>query len=417
MDVTNDTVNASKLLLGETATKNDGTKITGTLSSSNITVDMEWINVYSRWQAGYYYDPDNNYAYTQIPSTERSWGETETYIAVSCTPYSNMIPVVEGEQYRYYNMPVHFDSKNAEIPGVILFNSSKVRVASYTRTYQDEGYTEITIPSGAVWMAVIYANSQDYVLQKRIVKIHDATDIAARVAANYRTYSLQTPPTTRTLDKAYFCVGSDDLRPWETKAIHTLYSAQNIPYYIAAIPQQVKACITDDPYKTNYDYIQLCVAAGGEIVCHSNPWLTNSNAEDFDTLYQYFVANKEELEAYGFTVHGIFKAGGDGAINNADSRIDAWAAYYYDYSDTFGSNFPYDHLNRQFFEWISTSTIDSIVNNAITNHSYGIFATHEVNSDTQTNFTYLMNKLSSYTRGTDYDFITPYELYQKLMPV
>ena len=416
MDVTGDTVTPNKLLLNETATRNDGTKITGSLSSSSLpTVDMEWVNVYSKWQAGYYYDPDNNYTYTQIPSTETSWAETTTYTAVSCTPYNNMIPVVAGEEYRYTNMPVHFDSKNAEIPSIILFDSNKDEVAAYTRTYQDE-YTTFTIPSGAVWMAVIYANSQTYALQKHIVKIHDATDIAARVSANYRTYQLQTPPITRTLDKAYFCIGTDDLRPHQTKSLYTMFTINNIPYYMAAIPEAVKACVTDDPYKTNYDYMQLCIAAGGEIICHSDVWLTNSNAEDFNTLYKYFVTNKEELESYGFTIHGIFKAGGDGSISNADSRIDAWAAYYYDYSDTFGYYFPYDFLNRQFLEWITTNQLDQYVTDALTNHSFLCLATHEVNNDVQTNFAYLMNKLSNYTRGTDYDFITPYELYQKLMP-
>lgn len=416
MDVTGDTVAPNKLLLNETATRNDGTKITGTLSSSSLpTVDMEWVNVYSKWQAGYYYDPDNDYAYTQIPSTETSWSETITYTAVSCTPYNNMIPVVAGEEYRYGNMPVHFDSKNAEIPSIILFDSNKDEVVAYTRTYQDE-YTTFTIPSGVVWMAVIYANSQPYELQKHIVKIHDTTDILARVSANYRTYSLQTAPTPRTLDKAYFCIGSDDLRPWETKGIHTLYSTYNLPYYMAAIPENVKACVIDDPYKTNYDYMQLCLAAGGEIICHSDAWLTNSNAEDFDTLYKYFVINKEMLESYGFTVHGIFKAGGDGAINTPDSRIDSWAIYYYDYGDTFGSNFPYAFMYRQFLEWLTTSQIDNLVTDAFNDNSYVIFATHEANSTTQTNFAYLMNKLSSYTRGVDYDFITPYELYQKLYP-
>lgn len=50
MDVTGDTVAPNKLLLNETATRNDGTKITGTLSSSSLpTVDMEWVNVYSKW--------------------------------------------------------------------------------------------------------------------------------------------------------------------------------------------------------------------------------------------------------------------------------------------------------------------------------------------------------------------------------
>ena len=381
----------------------------------NNKASMDWVNVYSKWAAGYYYDPDNDYAYTQIPSTERTWGETQTYINTSCTPYSDMIPVEVGERYRYQNMPIHFDSKNAEIPSIFIFDSSKELIISYTRTYQDV-YTEFTIPKGGAWMAVMYYNNQTYLLQKYDIKTVDKFDVLNAINATYRAYLLGNPPIKKTLDKAYFCLGSDDLRPYETKSIHTLYTSNSIPYYMAAIPEAVKSCVTNDPYKTNYDYMQLCLAAGGEIICHSDDWITSANVDDYNTLYKYFCENKRELEAYGFDVRGIFKAGGDGAIQNADKRIDAWAAYLFDYSDIFGYTFPYRTGNRQFFEWINTSTIDAVVNNAFNNNSYGIFGLHEVNTAASNMFDYFMSLLASYTRGVDYDFITPYELYTKLMP-
>ena len=53
MDVTSDTVDASDLLSGETATKNDGTKVTGniaTKTSSDLTVSGPTVTV----PAGYY---------------------------------------------------------------------------------------------------------------------------------------------------------------------------------------------------------------------------------------------------------------------------------------------------------------------------------------------------------------------------
>jgi len=60
-------------------------------NGSGPTLDLVWEDVYSDWQAGYYYNPDDDYAYTQISSSETIWGETTMRIAVSCTPYSNLI--------------------------------------------------------------------------------------------------------------------------------------------------------------------------------------------------------------------------------------------------------------------------------------------------------------------------------------
>lgn len=58
-------------------------------SGNSNSFKTEWINIYNDWQAGYYYDPDNNYTYTQIPTTEKAWDTTILYNSVSCTPYSN----------------------------------------------------------------------------------------------------------------------------------------------------------------------------------------------------------------------------------------------------------------------------------------------------------------------------------------
>ena len=383
---------------------------------NNPTLDLVWEDVYSDWQAGYYYDPDNNFAYTQIPSTETAWGVTELYISTSCTPYNSMIPVVPGEEWRYLNMPIHFDSKNKEVPSIIIFNSSKSALTSYTRTFQDE-YTTFTIPANGAWMAVLYANSQEYVLQKHVDKSYDEKEILDNIMADYRSYSLATPPTPNTLTKGYICIGTDDLRPWETKNLHTLFTTNDIPYYMAAIPDNIKACVTDDPYKTNLDYMRLCVQAGGEIICHSGPVITAANENDFDTMYTYFVKNKRQLEHYGFKVRGIFKAGGEGAIYDpSDSTIDAWATHYYEFGDYFGENFPYSNERTMLEDWADYSGLTQSIQSIVQNKSYGIFTMHYYNSSLETAISTIKSALSGYTEGTDYEFVTPSQLYDLLMP-
>lgn len=416
MDLSPTTANAEDVASGKVFFAANGVQTTGTAQSSsggnNPTLETEWYDVYSDWAAGYYYDPDNDYAYTQIPSTETIWESQAARTNTSCTPYSNLISVKPGEEYRYQNSPIHFDSKNAEMPSIIIFDSSKVEIEAYVRTYQDE-WTEFTIPSNGAYMAVLYYNDQTYYLQKKEVA-EDNFEILADVYSNYRTYINSAPPVTKTLTKGYICMGTDDLRRDQTKSLHALYTNANIPYYIAAIPEAVKACVTDDPYKTNLDYMRLCVAAGGEVVSHNAEQITNINVDDFDFINKYFRGNKKELEAYGFTVNGIFKAGGEGYIYGRDKRIDSWATMYYEYGDLFGYAYPY-FKDRVILEYVGQSQIDDLVEEVCVNHGFAIVTTHDA-SDSATMYSYLMQKLGQYTRGTDYDFCTPSELYAMLMP-
>lgn len=388
----------------------------GGTTSNNPTLETEWKDVYSDWAAGYYYDPDNDYAYTQIPSTETTWGETQTYTATSCTPYANMIPVRPGEEWRYENQPIYFDSKSAIVPSVIIFDSNKAEIASYTRTYQDE-WTEFTIPTGGVWMAVLYANSHEYYLQKKVAKALDKQVLWDTVMADYRAYSATVPRTPKALTKALICLGTDDMRPAETKNLHTLFTSNNIPYYMAAIPGWEKACVIGDPYKTNLDYMKLCVTAGGEIVCHSADVITEQNKTDFDAMYRYFAQSKELFEYHGFKVRGIFKAGGEGAIYDpSDPLIDAWAAHYYEFGDYFRDAFPYNMERSLLDDWADYSLLTSAIQTAIQNKSYFIGAFHYYNSNAELAMTTIKNALQGYTQGVDYDFVTPSELYDALMP-
>ncbi|MDV3427472.1 MAG: hypothetical protein LIR50_10605 [Bacillota bacterium] len=314
-------------------------------------------------------------------------------------------------------MPIYFDSKEAVVPSIIIFDSSKTEIESYTRTFQDE-WTEFTIPVGGVWMAVIYANSQTYHLQKKVTKTLNKDELWDSIIADYKSYSATIPRIPKTLTKALICLGTDDLRPAETKNLHTLFTTNNIPYYMAAIPGGQKACVIDDPYKTNLDYMKLCVQAGGEIVCHSADVITEQNKTNFDAMYQYFCKGKEELEYYGFNVRGIFKAGGDNAIYYpSDPLIDAWAMHYYEFGDYFRNAFPYNLPRTILEQWESYSGLPQTISELVQNKGYYIGTFHIYDQSAETAISQILAGLQGYTRGTDYDFVTPSQLFDALMPI
>lgn len=374
-------------------------------------VTMYWYDVYSFWQAGYYYTRAGEY--TQAKATETLWGNT-LRTRVSCTPFDKLIVVVPGERYRYMNLQVHVEPLNDYVPSILIFDADKNLIQAID-SLGGSKYTEYVIPENGVYMAVLYYNDQVYSLQKHDAKRFNEQDMLDLVYANYRAYLRGTPQQPRTLDKVYICLGTDDLRRSETKALHEMYTERNIPYYIAAIPDAIKNCVTDDPYKTNYDYMLMCLDNGGEIVCHAEQQLTEENVTDFNTVFKYFYLNKRQLEFYGFEPKGVYKAGGPGYIYGRDKRVDAWATYLFEFGDLFGYSFPMLMRDRGIFEYYgSTSAIDNLVDTAFANTSYINIIAHEHSGTAVTMFEHLMTKLSAYQRGVDYEFITPSQLVSKL---
>ena len=381
-------------------------------TDSKIT--MSWIDVYSEWQGGYFYDDLNDFAYTQIDENETIWGGSLRQ-TVSCTPFNNLIEVHEGEKWRYKNQRVYMDSRHGYIPSYIIFDSNKNPILSYTIEDGTKSYNYFTIPKNGVYLAVVYYNNQGYSLQKYDVDTVDKKELMANIKSHYRNYLQTNQIQPNSLDKVYICMGTDDLRSGHTKALHDLYTNNNIPYYMASIPDAIKGCVTNAPYYTNLDYMRMCVNNGGEIVCHSGIPITQANVDDFDTLYRYFYLNKKELEHYGFTVRGIFKAGGSGVINAKDDRIDPWAIYLYDFGDNFGHPFPYS-MHRRILEYMNgDEDMDNELENAFANKSYLSFATHELTETSLARFNHMMTKLGEYTRGVDYEFVTPSQIYDMLV--
>ena len=69
IDLTGDTVtDASHIMAGKIGHLADGMQVTGTGQSgdNNPTLDLEWQDVYSDWQAGYYYNPDDEWSIASV---------------------------------------------------------------------------------------------------------------------------------------------------------------------------------------------------------------------------------------------------------------------------------------------------------------------------------------------------------------
>lgn len=412
LDVPNGLSNATSGKLLSTDGQGGVELIDAPYTDSKIT--MSWIDVYSEWQGGYFYDDLNNLEYTQIGETETIWGNSLRQ-SVSCTPFNNLIEVHEGEKWRYKNQRTYMDSRQSYIPSYVIFDSEKNPILSYTIEDNTKSYNYFTIPKNGTYLAVVYYNNQGYSLQKYDVDIVDKNKILQDIKSHYRNYLQTNQIQPNSLDKVYICMGTDDLRNGHTKALHDLYTNNNIPYYMASIPDAIKNCVTNAPYYTNLDYMKMCVDNGGEIVCHDAVPITNDNVDDFDKLYQYFYLNKKELEHYGFKVRGIFKAGGSGVINSRDERIDSWATYLYDYGDQFGYVFPY-FKQRRILEYMSgDEDMDNELDNAFANNDYLIFSTHELTETSEARFNHLLSRLSEYTRGVDYEFVTPSQVYDMLV--
>lgn len=56
------------------------------------------------------------------------------------------------------------------------------------------------------------------------------------------------------------------------------------------------------------------------------------------------------------------------------------------------------------------------INNICTNHTYGIFGFHQYDTYTQATLDAMFDTLANYTEGVDYEFVTPSQLYDLLMP-
>lgn len=95
---------STRKYLDETGLGQVWNKVKGYVDNRIVEVKTWWEDIYSDWQAGYYYDENNNYAYTQISEDVKIWSVVARE-SLSCTPYNKLIAVSSGEKWRYANNP------------------------------------------------------------------------------------------------------------------------------------------------------------------------------------------------------------------------------------------------------------------------------------------------------------------------
>ena len=376
-----------------------------------ITHDLEYVPVYGEWIAGYYYDIDGTY--TQA-TTETVWGQPFVGRA-NCTPYDSMVECKQGEKWRF-NVPyLYRDSDSTYLPSVLIFDKNKNLLDTIVHaTAEEDGYIYKTIPENGAYLAVIHLTGGTCLMQRLGLPVYTRRQVEDLIESNWNVTKRLPAPKLNILTKGYICVGTDDLRVQHTENLHNMYTEHNIPYYMAAIPEMLKHTAGSTPYRNNLYYARQCVANGGELCVHNGGQITAENIDDYNKLYDYFIEKRRELEFYGFKVRGIITAGGTGVVKS-DERINKWCSTFYDFNDSMGYTLPY-LFGRRDFAFTTEADLDTYVENVCVNHGYQIFYAHNYADPEINSFNYLLEKLSNYTRGVDYEFITPSELYDLLMP-
>lgn len=143
------------------------------------------------------------------------------------------------------------------------------------------------------------------------------------------------------LDKGYVTFVVDDLLT-DLDSIASLFEQYGFPLGIAAIPDRLDMQATFlqetrgnfSPGMTMRQIMAQVVANGGEIMTHnSSPVVTVDNQNDNEFMEGYFVTSKHNLENAGFTVRGLIRAGGTGAISGTP-QIERWLTLGgYEYSN------------------------------------------------------------------------------------
>lgn len=145
------------------------------------------------------------------------------------------------------------------------------------------------------------------------------------------------------MDTGYIAFTFDDSLD-DVADIVDLFISKGVPCCFGAIPEKLNMGLTSG--ETIAQAMMRGVeAVGCEVLAHgssNSEIVTESNIDDMNFLYNKFVVNKHKLLDFGFNVRGTVRVGGSGNICN-DVRTDAWMRLFFDYSDLYGIEEPYNH--------------------------------------------------------------------------
>lgn len=181
----------------------------------------------------------------------------------------------------------------------------------------------------------------------------------------------------KNFDKAYITFVFDDGKMPFTKECYDLFAEYDVPMCCAVVANRVKS---------NPELISLLKEieqSGGEVLSHTythKAFDKNSTLEDFEFQLEKSYTTLTEL---GFKINGVIEAGSGGAEKEANYELmETVTKKYYKYSDAYGVSPQYKN-ERTWFMWNTLSSVKSIINNAIANKKWVIFAAHSFDEISQ----------------------------------
>ena len=201
----------------------------------------------------------------------------------------------------------------------------------------------VQAPNGAVTLVVNKAVLSATIIVKQGIESSDEESEAGyslSVADALIRAEKRNPFRLAELDKGYVTFVVDDLLT-DLDSIASIFEEYGYPFGIAAISDRldIQATYLQEargnftPGMTMRQIMAQVVANGGEIMTHNSaPVVSVDNQDDYNFMKGYFVTSKKNLENAGFTIRGIIRAGGTGAISGT-KQIERWLIGNYEYSN------------------------------------------------------------------------------------
>ena len=289
-------------------------------------------------------------------TANKQWTETGLYIddftECNCaTSPNDYISVTANEKYfvRLYGMQDLYRGPSGDLwefttPILFLDDNNNVIGTALQGTYTDsKDGVEITVPSGATRMHITDFNNQEISIQKRMVLNSQQFNIIKN-KQNEIINSLDTnyldvkndPVLFDNPDKSYVVFTIDDSR-YTIDKFADLFASKNVPLCLGVISDNLSD-MASNKTETRLEVALRVQEAGGEILTHNGPVVTDETAEDINFMYKYFVAEKQKLLGMGLDVNGILLAGGEGQIVGSPKTA-KWAYTTHKYSDILGEEY------------------------------------------------------------------------------